>query len=131
MKIYTKNDPCPFVKGEMILVCDLGQRYGEHEFYQFSPDLDYPFLVISEGSQGRFVISKKYAKKIQPALEVDAKVWVRDNNQTKWTKRHFSKWGESGKIKCWASGGTSFTETSILSWSEYTREDPNTHNCCK
>ncbi len=143
MKIYTREDPCLFVKGEEIEVGDFEScAAGKKEFYMFLHELEYPFVIINRKlGRGEHIASYKYAKKIQPDLKIDAKVWVRDTDQHSWSKRHFSHWVNE-RIVCFDAGKTSHTvnfvkntkELSNCSWNYYILEDPNkldSHKCCK
>lgn len=44
-----------------------------------------------------------------PQLEVDTKVWVKYNDNDCWKPRHFSNWGNDGKMYVFVNGLSSFT----------------------
>lgn len=54
-------------------------------------------------------------------ISVDTKVYVKDNENDKWIKRYFAKYGK-GKVYTWMYGGTSWNsdETEIECW-EYAK----------
>ena len=131
-KIYTRNDPCPFTEGEEIWVTDIGGKLiiemgYKREFYGFDKTLSKPFIVKSNG----IICNYTFAKKIHPDLEVDAKVWVRDDHSDDWIEAHFAKWGADGGIRTYIGGKTSHTESGYHNWNYYTLEDPSKHDCCK
>jgi hypothetical protein len=122
MKVYTRNDPCPFVKGEKILVSHTNHPDYDwlegRQFHSFDKDIEQSFIVLDY----REIQGFRYAKKIQPDLEVAKKVWVKGHHQNEWSERLFAEWHEDGYILCF--------DAELIPWDEYTLKDPNKH-CCK
>lgn len=56
------------------------------------------------------------------SVPVDAPIWVRDT-YGKWQRRHFA-YEQNGKVYTWVDGKTSFTETNLVFWNEYSLTDP-------
>lgn len=137
-KIYTRDDGCPFVKGEDVMVCQ-GEGYQiiKLEFYTFIKELAYPFLCFQTmpTEDEKYVRGFKWAKKLLPDLKVDDKVWVRESGG--WLPMHFRRWSKAGHMVCFLSGKTSHSigQADVVyneeAWDEYTTEDPNKHDCCK
>lgn len=55
----------------------------------------------------------------RPNLEVDAPVMVREPDNSRWFKRHFAAWHDTGSIICWAFGGTSFTASETVAFQHW------------
>lgn len=50
-------------------------------------------------------------------VQVDTKIYVRNNNMKGWCHRHFAKY-EDGKVYAWMDGTTSFSGNGCIEWEQ-------------
>jgi hypothetical protein len=82
---------------------------------------DYPYVARCRGD--KWTSAWKHCQRPKPNLKVDDPVWVREDCQEEWNKRHFASW-KGDKILCWSYGRTSFTTTESTSWTTWSTEKP-------
>ena len=51
-----------------------------------------------------------------PYIPIDAKVLVKDSEGDNWQRRHFAGWSEEGRMLCWITGATSYSEAGASQW---------------
>ena len=72
----------------------------------------------------KFDIPNSAFERPLPELEIDAPVWVRDENDTRWLPRNFARW-ERRQIGCWQDGCTKHTADGLIRyWDEFRLANP-------
>ncbi len=75
----------------------------------------------------RFEIPDSAFIKPRPEIELDAKIWVRDNDSEKWRPRHFAgEWDMQGSPSVFRDGRTSFTNDgrTVFYYMQYSLTEP-------
>ena len=117
-------------KDDRILVSSDGLNWEKRHFKKYDEENDAVYTYYcgwtSWTSESDYASRWTYAKlpedepKSKPEIDwsnvlVDAKIFVKNNNDPAWYCRHFAKY-ENGKVYAWLQGKTSFTTSEEQSW---------------
>lgn len=102
-----------------------GKRY-EDNYSRIWEVIDFNALILKNNTSGKKYIKEVYTIKSISQLnftevidwskvEVDTKIWVRDEDTQDWKPRHFAKY-EGGWVYAWNNGKTSHTTQDSKIW---------------
>jgi hypothetical protein len=96
----TRNDSDPLTRGQ-------GVTFIFEDFYNGDWQ-DSLHEIMPDGSLRKV--------KDCPYIPIDAKVLVKAKEEDNWQKKHFAGWSETGRIRCWMAGATSYSADGASQW---------------